>query len=129
MPPHRADRQPHLLHRLAPRRRLWRLAIVAEAGGKLHQHRIEAGDQRRQAELLDQHHDVRHGIVRQHRRGTAAPPHLPGPLAGHGAVEAAVPEAHHVERKAPAPDALLGADLHVGVRGKAGKLRGAMRPT
>ena len=57
-PPQRADGQPHLLLRFAAGRRLRRLAVVAEAGGKLHQHRIEAGGQRGQAELLDQHDGV-----------------------------------------------------------------------
>ena len=128
-PSQRADRQPHLLHRLAPRRRLGRLAIVAEAGGQLHQHRIEAGHQRRQPELLDQHDRVRHRIIRQHRGGTAAPPHLPGLHAGRGAVEAAMAKAHDVEREAAAPDALLGAEFDIGMRGEGReRLRGTMRP-
>ena len=113
-----AHRQPHLLHHLAPRRRLGRFAIVAEAGWQFDQHGVETRDQRRQPELLDQHHRVGDRIVRQHCRGTAASPHLPGLHAGEGTIKATMSESHYVQRETAGPYALLGTDLHVRVSGK-----------
>ncbi len=116
--PQAAGALAHLFLRLAQNGGFRPLVAVAEPGGQFHEHRIDAGGEGGEAELLDQHHRVGARVVGQERRRPAAAPQLPPPRTRHRAVEAALAEAHHLQREAALPDGLGRIDRDIGVRGQ-----------